>query len=96
MNNKKNENKDQLNKGWYRFGIFLGGMIGMPKVFMEGIRLIREEHKESKEREKAYKGLQQMKKLMDEMDASGKYSDETMDNIHRWWAHACVEYGKMF
>lgn len=96
MKNENKTNKDQINKNWYHIGLFLGGIISTPKVFAEGIQDIREERKERKERKKVYKGLLEWKKLMEEMDASGVYSEEVMDKIHRNWAAACVEYGKMF
>ena len=59
------------------------------------IKLIKE-RKARKEREKVYKGLLKMKEYIDEMRASGKYSDETLRNADCWFASACSEYAKMF
>lgn len=59
------------------------------------IKLIKE-MRAHKKREEIYKGILKMKEYMDEMRASGEYSDEQMKNIERWWAAACVEYAKMF
>ena len=68
---------------------FLYGFIHAPEIIVCNWIDMRK-------REKAEKGLRKMKKLIDEMDATGKYSNETMNNIHRWLASAYVEYVKMF
>jgi len=57
---------------------------------------IIKEIKRRRERRKLYAGIIKWKEIMDDMQASGKYSDEEMQNIARWWASACVEYAKMF
>ncbi len=59
------------------------------------IELIKE-IRTHKKREEVYKGILKMKEYIDEMKASGEYSDEQMKNIERWWAAACVEYAKTF
>ena len=52
--------------------------------------------KRRKEREEVYNGLKKWKEIMDEMRASGNYSDEKMKSIERWWASACKDYANMF
>ena len=48
-----------------------------------------------KKTEKIYKGLLKMRELIDEMKASGEYSDETLKNADCWFASACSQYAKM-
>ena len=87
--NKDNENKNGINKAWYRWGLFLGGAIYWPKLLIN-------EHRSRKEREKVLKGIKTWKKLLDEMRESGAYDRETLDNVQQWLAEACVQYGQMF
>ena len=49
-----------------------------------------------REREKVYNGIMKMKEYLDEMRASGEYSEEKLNNISRWLGEACVQYAKMF
>lgn len=58
------------------------------------IKLIKE-IKAYRKREQIYKGLLKMRELIDEMEASGEYSDETLKNADCWFASACSQYAKM-
>ena len=47
-----------------------------------------------KKMERIYKGLLKMREIIDEMEASGEYSDEMLKNADCWFASACSEYAK--
>lgn len=61
-------------------------------MFIKMFKELRAQRK----REKVYQGILKMKELINEMEASGEYSDEKIANLHSWLAAACVEYAKMF
>lgn len=53
-------------------------------------------HKMRKQREKVRKGLEAWYNIMMEMEASGDYSEEQLNNNALWFAEGCVQYANMF
>jgi len=60
------------------------------------IKKLIQEHKKRKEREKLKKGLDAFHDILKQMEASGAYSEEVLNNATLWFGAACLEYAKMF
>ena len=54
------------------------------------------EYKKIKERERVKKGLDAWYNIIKEMEASGEYTEEQLNNITLWFAEGCLQYANMF
>lgn len=71
------------------FGAAAYGFVHAPSIVVREI-------KETRERKKLKKGLDAWYKLIKEMEASGKYSEDQLNNIVLGFAAAGLEYSKKF
>ena len=76
-----------------RIGMFLGatayGFTHAPIIAVKEI-------KKSRKRRKLKKGLDAWYNIIKEMEASGKYSEEVLNNTVLWFGEACIQYANMF
>ena len=95
MENKKT-NENQIDKRWYRLGLFLGGIMGTPVVIKDGVLSIKEELKRKKERKKVHEGLLILREHILDMATSSKYTNEQVSDMFEWYSKAVVEYYRLF